>query len=166
MFVLTGQSANLDETKKLTVSNGSFSISGQSVDLKKTLVLSLDTDDRITEDLNTRITESGDRRVTSGGVGSFVLTGQSASIGLSKEITASNGSFTLTGQIVLFVVPSEASRADDGANDIVIVDGAAQAMVDASPNSVVIFGSESMAVVNVDHNDIIIHDDIVFANAA
>ena len=39
-------------------------------------------------------------------------------------------------------------------------------MVSATANSVVIARSKSRAVVDVDHNDIVIHDDIVFANAA
>jgi hypothetical protein len=90
-FSLTGQTVDPKATRKLTANYGALSLSGQTMDPKAALSLSGQT-------IDPKAT-----RLLTAAQGSLVLTGQNTGLAKAYLLTAAQGSLTLTGQTINFL---------------------------------------------------------------
>lgn len=96
-FTLTGQSVNLLTANKLVAGTGSFTLTGQAASFDIAKAVSAGTGAFTLTGQSTGLTETA---ILEAGNGSFVLTGQAAALALGFSMTVSAGSFSLTGQSV------------------------------------------------------------------
>ncbi len=94
-FTLTGESANLVQSRILTAAQGAFSLTGEAAALfqSHTLAAAQGSFSLTGESLVFALA-----RLVLAGQGSFALTGQDATFGATNRLTADMGSFVLTGQ--------------------------------------------------------------------
>jgi hypothetical protein len=117
-FTLTGQTTNLKAARKLTAGSGSFSLTGQTTNLKKGYAFSVSQASFVLS--GQTATFQATRKLTAS-QGSFSLSGQTANLKRGYTFTAAQGSFALTGQTTTFSIGAVATYYLD-ASDAAISD--------------------------------------------